>query len=119
MIKLTEKHLRKLSIVTGLPLEKVCELDAMGLLNEERTIDLLMRHDWKLLKRARAKVPVRYRIKAVANEYGVSDYRVKLCITARHEKRYFCKECGVEISRLEYVRNKGLCEDCTIKSIKL
>lgn len=119
MKKLTDRHLQKLVVVTELPLEKVVELNDMGILNSERVIELLIKFDWKLLMKRNNNLLARQRIKAIAKEYNVSDYYVKKCVYTHQQLNHFCQHCGNEITKLEYSRNGGLCEKCAVESIKI
>ena len=47
IVALTEKHFKKLAIVTELPLEEVTKLTAMGLIDTNRAVELLIQYDWK------------------------------------------------------------------------
>ncbi len=119
MIKLTERHLEKLAIITELPLEKVTEFDTMGLFDSARAVELLIKYDWKLLKRQQKKYTAHQRIMAIANEYNITEHRVKQAIYTKRVMGYFCKKCGMPITKVEHSRNRGLCEKCTIESIKI
>lgn len=117
--KLTDKHLKKLVIVVGLPLEKVVELDSMGLFDAERAVALLVKYDWRLLLKRANNYTANQRIKAIAKEYNVSEYYVRKIVYSRNTGHYYCKKCGIEITKLQNTRNQGLCEECTVDSIKL
>lgn len=114
---LTEKHFEKLAVITDTPLEKISELNSMGLIDEMRAMDVIIRYDWNLLKRSQARQPVSYRIKALAAFYSTNERRIKQAIYSKSKNGYYCKECGRHMSRREYLHGKGVCPECAVKSI--
>ena len=118
-IQLTEKHFKKLSVIADLPLEEVTKLSAMGLIDGERALELLMQYDWRLLMRNDCNYTAQQRIGALMNEYNVSESRVRLSVYKKRTMDYYCRECGHVITKKEHSRNNGLCDKCTIKHIKI
>ena len=119
IFKLTDKHLKKLAIITDLPLEKVSELSSMGLINSSRALALMMKYDWKLLMKQANTMPSSIRIRAIMDEYNVSENRVKEAVYSGRVVEFFCRECGKKILMGDYTKYHGLCEDCAVKSIKI
>lgn len=116
---LTEKHFKKLAVITELPLEEVTKLSAMGLIDANRAVELLMQYDWKLLMRNDTQYTAQQRICAIMNEYNATEHRVREAVYKKRSMPYYCRECGHVIIKRVYDRNNGLCDKCVIKSIKL
>lgn len=116
-LKLSDKHLYKLSAITGIQLQTLVDLSAMGLLNSPRTLELLVKYDWKLLTKKRYTAD--QKIQALALEYNYSISRIRELVYSHNHIAYYCKDCGHEISKLLSKQNDGLCDKCVIKSIKL
>lgn len=119
MRHLTEKHLIRVSAITKLPLEKLVELDSLGLLSHSGVVSLVIRKDWKRLVARQENYTNEQIVKALMNEYNVTSSFVSSSVKAKRKMPYYCKECGKEIGFTEFNRNNGLCEHCTIKSIKI
>ena len=118
-LKLTDKHLHKLSLITGMPLEQITKLSAMSLIDESKAMDLLIKYDWNLLRKNPSKYTAEQRISALENEYNVSVAKIRGAIYTKPKKVYYCYGCGQVISRVIFKRNNGLCDHCVVKSIKL
>ena len=119
MKHLTEKHLIRISGITGIPLEKVVELDSLGLLSHSGAVSLVIRRDWKRLVHRKERYTHEQIVKALMNEYNVTESFVTSSIKAKRRMPYYCKECGAEIGYIAYNRNNGLCDDCVVKSIRI
>lgn len=115
---LTEKHLIRISAITKLPLEKLVELDSMGLLSHSGIISLAIRRDWKRLvhKECYSNDQI---IQALMNEYNVKRSFVVSAVKTKRKLPHYCRECGEEIGATEFTRNNGLCNHCVIKNIKI
>lgn len=74
---LTEKHFKKLAVITELPLEEVTKLSSMGLIDANRAVELLMQYDWKLLMRNDTQYTAQQRFCAIMNEYNATEHRVR------------------------------------------
>lgn len=119
IVRLTEKHFKKLSVVTGLPLEEVVHLNSMGLIDCDRAVELLMKYDWKILLNNASQYSAQQRIEAIMNEYNVTEHRVRESVYGNRSMDYYCKECGRKITKAERLKNNGFCHNCTVKQIKL
>ncbi len=116
-ISLTDKHLQKFSQVSGTPIENLINLSAMGVLNELKCIEFLIRYDYKSMSK---QYSVDHKLQALAYEYGYSEAHIKKIVTnSRTKTEYFCKGCGRKITGAIARRNNGLCDPCVVKSIKL
>lgn len=76
MIRLRQKEIDKLSIITQLPQHDIEKMLAMGLVNEPIAIDLLVVYDWKRLKKEK-KYTVKQITQALMNEYDISRTKVQ------------------------------------------
>lgn len=116
---LTEKTLLKVSSLTKVPMDKLVLLDSMGLLDHKRVLGMAIKRDWQIL----AKRPQHYTksqmAQALATEYNVTESFVNTSVRTCRDGAYYCKECGVEMDRKDFLRNKGYCDHCIVKSIKI
>lgn len=118
MIKLNETELQKLSAITELPLMQIQKLLTMGLINENRAIDVLILYDYKRIKR-RGLYKVSQIVEAMADKYKVPSSRVYRVIYAKKVKRYYCVKCSKSISSREYKRGNGKCNKCAALEIEV
>lgn len=109
----------RVSSIVKLPLEKLVELDSLGLLSHSGVVSLVIRRDWKSLVKRKENYTNEQIIKALSNEYNVTPSFVSSSVKAKRRMPYYCKECGKEIGYTEFNRNNGLCGHCVIKSIKI
>ena len=116
-VQLTEKHIKKLSVITELPLEEVARLSSMGLLDSNRAVELLIKYDWRLLSKNKGEYTVQARINAIMSEYGVAENRVRQAIYGKRSMEYYCSECGRVITKTEHARNNGMCDKCVVKKL--
>lgn len=118
MIKLRDKDIEKLSGILQIPSYAIEKMSSMNLINDGLAIDMLITHDWKSVKRGR-----KYRstliIAALANEYQVSETKVKTAIYGKRKHIYSCSRCGRRVKKGEYVRNDTLCDACVTQTIEL
>ena len=119
IVRLTEKHFKKLAVITDLPLEEVVKLNSMGLIDCDRAVALLMKYDWKLLLSNASAYSAQQRVEAIMNEYNVTEHRVRETVYGNRSMEYYCKECGRKITKTESLKNRGYCHKCTVKQIKL
>lgn len=117
-LKLSDKHLYKLSMISGIQLPDIVSLDAMGIIDTNRCLQLLVRYDWKVLSRTK-RYTADQKIKALCVEYNYSESRIRELVYKHSRIAYYCKDCGHEISKLISKQNYGLCDKCVVKSIKL
>lgn len=117
-IQLTDKEFQKLAEETGVSQYDLQKLNSMGILQDPVLLDLLIQHDFKIVKRA-DKYRTSQIITRLAMFYHVNRTRVMNAIGSKRVSNYFCEECGKLISKSEYRRNEGLCDDCVAKSIEL
>lgn len=119
MKHLTEKHLIRISALVGLPLEKVVELDSLGLLSHSGVVSLVIRHDWKRLAHRKEGYTKEQLTRFLMDEYNVTASFVSSSVKAKRRMPYYCRECGAEIGNAEFRRNGGLCDHCVVKSIRI
>ncbi len=115
--KIGERHLQKLALITEVPLEKLVEFDTMGLLDDERVVDLVLMHDYRSLRRSPKKYTKRQCVMALAKEYNLKESRVGRAVSKRRTGSKYCKECGAEVTPFEYSRNDGICDVCVVNKI--
>lgn len=118
MKRIQEKDLSKLSTITGIPLESLSKLHAMGLFDESKIIDILIKDDYKRI-RTGGKYSVRVITSALMHEYQVSKGKVQSAIYHKRKREFICSQCGKTIKKAEFQRNEGLCDACVINNIKL
>jgi hypothetical protein len=117
-LKLSDKHLYKLSTITGIQLPDLVSLDAMGILDTARCLQFLVKYDWKILSKTK-RYTADQKIQALCNEYNYSASHMRELVYKHNRIAYYCKDCGHEISKLISKQNDGLCDKCVVKSIKL
>lgn len=118
MIKLRDKDIEKLSGILQIPSYAVEKMSSMNLINDGLAVDMLIVHDWKSVRRSR-KHRSTLIIAALANEYQVSETKVKTAVYGKRKNVYSCDSCGRRIARkAEYIRNNGLCDVCVTKTIE-
>lgn len=118
MRHLLERDLLKLSTLSEIPVEHLQKLHDMGVLNEKRAIDHLIRHDFRHINRRRIYTVAQITA-AIMAEYEVSKATVHNAIYEKKKKVWLCKECGRETRKSELARNHGVCDPCRIKAIKI
>lgn len=120
MIKLRETDINKLSYLLDISVHDLSKLAAMGLLNDAAVIDKLIVNDWQTIKRKRGKKYTSNQIaQALATEYDVSISKVTTAVYNKKDNLYICKQCGKTISKVKFVANDGLCDQCICSTIKV
>lgn len=118
MKKIQDKELQKLSQATGVALADIQKLYAYGVIDEVKTIDKLIKVDFRRLK-ASGKYMIKQIVAALAEEYQVSKTRITSVSYGKKITETVCTKCGRRIGKAEYKRNNGQCDECVIKSIKV
>lgn len=118
MKRLTEKHISKLAVATGVPEAEVMKLHSLELIDEPRAIDLLIKYDYKRVK-ARNMYTVKQIVMALKEEYDVPATRVTKAMYSTRRRTNICQCCGREVGKAELRRNNGKCDICRAKMIKL
>lgn len=111
MIQLQEAELQKLSAITELSTVDLNKLLVIGLIDENRALELLILYDFRRIKR-RHIYKVNQIIEAMMEKYKVNRYRVEKAIYSKKKKRYYCECCSKEISKREKTRGNGKCRHC-------
>lgn len=117
MIRLRDKDIEKLAKVTENQVFTLVQLNSMGLINESVAIDLLIKFDWKRLKKR--GYTHKQVIMALSSEYDVSVSKITTAVYEKKKTVSFCRACGIEKLKRELNRNKGVCDACIAKTIEL
>jgi len=118
MRRLTEKHISKLAVAAGVPEADVMKLHSLGLIDEPRAIDFLIKSDFRRVK-ARNQYTVKQIVMALKEEYDVPASRVTQAMYSTRRHTNICQCCGREVGKAELRRNNGRCDVCRAKMIKL
>lgn len=118
MIKLGEPELLKLSSITNVTPLQLHNLMSLGLVNEEKALDALIRYDFQRVKR-RKIYRVKQIVEAMMQKYNVPASRVQRVIYAKKKKRHYCEKCGKEIANRERIRGNGKCDQCVASEISI
>lgn len=118
MIRLGEKEIHKLSEITGVSHFDLQKLYTMGVFNESRIFEHLLRYEYHKLTRMGRYRP-QHIIMALSAKYDVTPNRVRSAIYHKNSRFYYCDRCSKRIVKSRYVRNNGLCDDCVAKSIEI
>lgn len=116
--KLREKDIYKLAEVLNVPVEELVKLDGLGLLNTTETKCILAERDWKILKKQR-RYQSGHIIEALSREYLLTISQVESAVYGKKQFKYYCKECGTNISAALNKKNGGVCNRCIVQSIKI
>lgn len=118
MIRLRQKDIERLAIITGGPVDYLTKLVSMSLIDHSYAIDQLIKYSYKKLKSEKRYTPVQM-IEALMREYGASKSKVQNAIYNKRSSEHYCSECMKKISVSEYKRNDGLCDSCFAKHIQI
>lgn len=110
--------LQKVADISGVPVEYVMKLRDKGMLDQQRTRELLMRHDYYALHRS-GKIKKKLIVQKLANFYQVSLTSVYKALHINTSRIFFCKRCGIQLSKDAYEQGDGLCGKCISNSINL
>lgn len=119
MKHLTEKHLRKLVSIIGVPFETIVKLDAMNLLDASGVLSLVIKYDWKKMVAKNPRFTNDQLMRIMVNEYNVSQGFIASAVKAKRNSVHFCRECGEEIGPDEYRRNSGYCSHCYVNAVRI
>lgn len=115
--KLSDKDLSKFSGMSNIDLETLHSLDKLGALDVVGIHSILIKSEYKRLV-GEGKYTCKQVAEALANKYGISRYRVETLIYNKEtSKSFYCKECGGEMTRYKFSKNKGVCDNCIISNI--
>lgn len=114
----TDDEYNKLSALTGIPAFNLQKIDALGLLDNEVAVRMVLEQEYRNQRKTNKVLP-KLIIQAIANKYGLPTYKVRRYLFARECPIYYCAKCHKQITRLEYKRNEGLCDSCVVDSINL
>ena len=115
--KLRDKDIQKLSGLLLCPVQIIQKLDAMGLLNTTKILDLLLLEDWKSAKK-NTQYKTYQIVEALIGEYQYSKAKIESIIYAKKKSLHWCRECGKQIPKNEHKRNNGICDRCLIHTIQ-
>ena len=51
--------------------------------------------------------------------YDVNKRKILYAIKVKPKRVYYCRQCGLQLSKVKYMRNDGICDKCISKQIKL
>lgn len=117
-IQLTDKEYQKIAEEMNVSQYAIQKLHSIGALRENVLLDLLIRHDYKIIHR-RTKYKPSQIITRLSMFYHVTREKVKAAAWSSSVSNHYCEECGKLIRKCEYVRNEGLCDDCVAKTIEI
>lgn len=111
-------YAQKIADISGVPVEYVIKLRDRQLLDEQEARNMLIRYDCNALMKTR-KYTDREVFDIVAGIYNISYSQVTRIIKMKSKRIFYCKRCGLEISKTEFKRNDGMCARCVSQSIKV
>lgn len=123
---LRKKDLEKASSLFGIDMALLERLNSQRLLNATYIRNLLIRADYERLTSGlhwlehqdkRYKFPEV--LKALRNEYNVSEPNLRKILNGKNESLLFCTKCGIRITKRVCERTNGLCSDCFAETLEL
>lgn len=118
MIRLRQKDIERLAIITDGSVDYLTKLVSMSLIDHSYAVDQLIKYSYKKLKSEKRYIPAQM-IEALMREYGASKSKVQNAIYNKRSSEHYCSECMKKISVSEYKRNDGLCDSCFAKHIQI
>lgn len=94
----------------GITAHQFSSLYSRGLLNIAPCMDFLIRHEYRLMRFDKKRVPDI--IEELSKKYGVGYTRIQKAAYKKGGWKYRCKECGSRITKSQYQWSQGLCESC-------
>lgn len=127
MYVLREKDIKKASVLFGVDEVSLRVLNEKRLLNAEYIRNCLIRNDFKkltngleLLSSVNKAYTYPEATAAVCNEYGISKKAFSQIYNSKiNAGMVFCTKCGKRVTRQQFEKTNGLCEDCFAMSIGL
>lgn len=111
-------YLQKVADTTGIPVEYVTAMRDNGMMNQQRTREILIRHDYHTLTRTK-KFSNAQIITKLAVLYDTKEATIRKAIKIPPKHIFYCSKCGKQMSKLTYQLNDGICDRCISKSIKI
>jgi len=108
--------LQKVADITDVPVEYVQKMRDKGMLDQQRIYELLIRHDYHRL-RCGGKLRSPQVIGKLIDFYQVNANKVYRALHVNTDRIYFCKCCGVQLSKGTYKQNGGMCNKCLANSV--
>jgi len=119
MKPLTEKELRKLSVILETEVDGLRRLCDNDLINIPNSRNLLIKSDFEA-NLSNDRLTRGSIVHALMNEYDASRSKIEAVIYGKTlNKKEICKICGEDMSRYKYHKFNGVCDNCIAKSIKL
>lgn len=116
--KLSNKDLNKFAEINGVDLNILLSLNELGALDITSIHAGLIKHEYKKLSNDPQYTGKQIK-EALAKEYDLSMYHIETIIYDKRKDTHFCcKECGEEMSRYKFSKNKGRCDKCAVKHIE-
>ena len=107
---------QKVANIVGVPLEKVLEMRDIGIIDNRKCRDILVRKDYVTLRRR--KMYTRNQIiNRLSKLYNISENTILYVIRNKPGYVYYCKRCGAKITQAKFINNSGLCDKCFPDSI--
>lgn len=123
---LRPKDMAKASELFGIDLAQLERFNAQKLLNTTYIRNILIKADYERLtsglhwlEHQDKKYNFPEVQAALRREYHVSKETLRKILHGRNESIYFCKRCGVRISKRCFVRTEGFCSNCFADTLEL
>lgn len=124
---LREKDIKKASVLFNIDEASLRVMNERRILNAEYIRECLIKNDFKkltngleLLASENKTYAYPEAIMAVCNEYGISRKAFsKLYNNRVNAGMIFCNRCGKRVSRQQFEKTNGLCEECFALTIGL
>jgi hypothetical protein len=116
MNRIRDKDIPRLAMLTKVNQDDFAKLVSMGLIDHAPAMRLLVKYSFQKLKNKKY-YKIKQIVKAVADEYGVTEHFVHDSVYTRKKRLHYCTQCMRLISARDNIRNNGLCDDCVSKKI--
>lgn len=124
---LREKDIEKAAEVCGVDVTSLRVFNDKRLLNVEYIRDKLIKHDYKKLTNGLRFLVDENRTytfpevaAAICGNYNISKKAFNQIINSKiNEGAVFCQRCGIRVSKQQYKKTNGLCENCFAATIDL
>lgn len=113
-----DEYAQKVSDIIQIPLSYVLQLRDKGLLHEKAVRDLLIKDDYIKLTKTK-KFTKNQILEKLAGIYNVDKRKVQTVAATKHKSLHYCSKCGSQVSKLEYLRNDGICDKCFSQLINI
>ncbi len=122
---LNQKCLAKASDLFQIDLATLERLNSQRLLNTTYIRNLLIRADYERLTSGLHWLEHQDKnycfpevMKALQREYNISAIDLRNVLSGRNESLYFCKSCGIRITKKCFIRTGGMCSNCFAETLE-